>query len=141
MRQEKQSEVWRGGDPQWKDPAFSLIEVTLALGILAFAILPLFGLLTIGLNSSHENSNRALKAQILGWVQGESASRTLAYQAYFDESGIPTDDAGGRFKAAVTPKRIAFPGSPQSLAAWEVVIYNQTAGGRVMDQAIVWGSE
>jgi type II secretory pathway pseudopilin PulG len=45
-------------------PAFSLIEVTLALGIAAFCLLTVFGLLPLGLNSSQNAAEQTTVAGI-----------------------------------------------------------------------------
>lgn len=45
---------------------FSLIEVTLALGIVAFALLAVFALLPVGLNLAKESSHEAIALNILG---------------------------------------------------------------------------
>ena len=46
--------------------AFSLIEVTLALGIIAFAMIPLVGLLSTGLNVQKQATDQARAVQVQG---------------------------------------------------------------------------
>jgi len=50
--------------PRNSPPAFSLIEVTLALGIAAFCLLTVFGLLPLGLNSSQNAAEQTTVAGI-----------------------------------------------------------------------------
>jgi len=51
--------------------AFSLIEVTLALGIVAFALLPLVALLPVGLDSQRDAIESTTNAQILQTITGD----------------------------------------------------------------------
>ena len=44
---------------------FSLVEICLALGIIAFALVPLVGLLTVGLDSYHNANLRGRAAQVV----------------------------------------------------------------------------
>ena len=50
--------------PRNSSPAFSLIEVTLALGIAAFCLLTVFGLLPLGLNSTQNAAEQTTVAGI-----------------------------------------------------------------------------
>jgi type II secretory pathway pseudopilin PulG len=47
---------------------FTLVEVCLAVGIIAFAVLPLLGLLSIGLNSYRNAVVRARATQVLNQI-------------------------------------------------------------------------
>lgn len=47
---------------------FSLVEICLALGIVAFALVPLVGLLAVGLDSYHNASLRGRSAQVVGKI-------------------------------------------------------------------------
>ena len=69
-----------------KDAAFSLVEVCLALGIIAYAILPLIGLLAIGLGSYHSANMRGRAAQAVGQI----ASCIQLATTVTDSSGKPT---------------------------------------------------
>jgi hypothetical protein len=71
--------------------AFSLVEVTLALGIASFALLAVFGLLPIGLTSNRTSLEQTSAASILTaivadlraappLVSGETTSRSPVYQ-------------------------------------------------------------
>ncbi len=120
--------------------AFSLIEVTLAMGILAFAIIPLFGLLTIGLNTNRTNIDRSIKAQIVSWTQADVRTHTNAYSANFDEFGVITTDPQSDYLANITPRSIPLPGGSQAVPSWDVVICHQAAGNRIIENKTVWGS-
>lgn len=54
--------------------AFSLIEVTLALGIAAFALVALLGLFSVGLSSNRSSANQTAIAQIASQMLEESSS-------------------------------------------------------------------
>lgn len=117
---------------------FSLIEITITLGILSFAILPLFGLLTVGLQSSRRNVDRSINAQILSWIQGDTASHTETRIAYFDEFGAASSEAAGVYKAVITPTNISLPGSSLSLPVKNVVIHHSASEDRKIDEDTVW---
>lgn len=51
--------------------AFSLIEVILALGIVAVAFVPVVGLLPLGLQSYHEANDNSIKAEIFQRIVNE----------------------------------------------------------------------
>ena len=68
--------------------AFSLVEVCIALGIIAFAVLPLLGLLSIGLDSYHNSVLRSRATQVLNQVAA-SLSRAAAVTS---STGAPTGD-------------------------------------------------
>lgn len=51
--------------------AFSLVEVTLALGVAAFCLLSVFGLLPIGLNSNHAAAGQTAANGILSAVMAD----------------------------------------------------------------------
>lgn len=57
--------------PAIQPTAFSLIEVTLSLGIVAFALVALFGLLSNGLSLSQGARNEMLAAQIASSILAE----------------------------------------------------------------------
>lgn len=93
----------RRAGPRRRTPAFTLIETALALGIVAFALIPLIGLLPVGLQMSRNASDLTIAAQIAqrlsGMVQqSDDPSSTLKkdgasplIQSYyaFDNEGQP----------------------------------------------------
>jgi uncharacterized protein (TIGR02598 family) len=83
--------------------AFSLIEVTLAIGIVSFCILPILALLPVGLNATREaivqsgvaSIGRQLQTEMLG-ISFDAANtnsvQNLKNQTfYFTEKGVRTD--------------------------------------------------
>lgn len=74
---------------------FSLIEVTLSLGIVSFALLLLLGLVPEAIQASSEAVSRTVKTQIFQQVVSDLNSADFADLAdesfYFDVDGIPVD--------------------------------------------------
>ncbi len=56
-------------------PAFSLVEVVIALGVVAFAIVAIFGALPVGLNASHSSQDDTRSGQIAQDVLTSLASQ------------------------------------------------------------------
>lgn len=67
--------------------AFTLVETALALGIVAFAMIPLLGLLPIGLQMSHNASDLTLSAQIAQRLAG--MIQQAGYSSFQASSGTP----------------------------------------------------
>jgi len=76
--------------------AFSLIEVTIALGIVAFAMVPIIGLVSTGMKSLRDSMDETVRAEIVRKVSGEALRVPYAklldeFQNktfYFDDEGI-----------------------------------------------------
>lgn len=73
---------------------FSLVEVVLCIGIVAFAFLAIFGLLPVGLTTFRQGIDNTLGSQIVQRLVSEAQQTdyptliaTAAYQRYFDEQG------------------------------------------------------
>ena len=60
----------------------TLVEVVLALGVVSVAIVPLIGLLALGLNTSSDSNDDAAKARIIGFVQSDLRSRNYETNAW-----------------------------------------------------------
>lgn len=60
----------------------SLIEVVIAIGILSFAIIPLVGLLGMGLTSSTSANEDLAEAAIVSYMQGDLRSRSTTTNAW-----------------------------------------------------------
>lgn len=78
-----------------KTAAFSLVEVTLAIGIIAFGLLAIIGLLPVGMNSGRESVD-ATHAQLIAQdvfdrIRGYSTSNDSTSQFYFGP--YPADTA------------------------------------------------
>ncbi|MDR0532341.1 MAG: Verru_Chthon cassette protein B [Verrucomicrobiales bacterium] len=109
--------------------AFSLVEVTLAIGIVSFAILGTLGTFSVGLTTIHDAKNDVAYAQIVSQVssmvlqtpfdqiQSTNAGDTL----YFDQAGKQLDNSSGAvYRAAleVTPGgESAYPGAQPELSS------------------------
>lgn len=65
--------------------AFSLVEVTIAIGIVAFALIPLLGMLSVGLNSYQNSNQRGPAAQAVSQI----ASCLRLATANADTNGKP----------------------------------------------------
>jgi uncharacterized protein (TIGR02598 family) len=76
--------------------AFSLIEVTIALGIVAFAMVPIIGLVSTGMKSLRESMDETVRAEIVRKVSSEALRvpyRLLSEEFqnktnYFDDEGV-----------------------------------------------------
>ncbi len=84
-----------------KKAGFSLIEVTIAIGIVSMAVLPLLGTMGVGLNTIHDARKDMTEAQIITQIASSalqtpfdkiSASGTTNGPFYFDQFGrqLPT---------------------------------------------------
>ncbi|MDB6149060.1 MAG: hypothetical protein JWQ44_508, partial [Chthoniobacter sp.] len=84
------------------DGAFSLVEVTLALGIVAFAFVALFGLLPVGMTVFRQSIDSANETwimqdfnsmvQVTDWKRVKDLSHEKSREVYyFDEEGRRTD--------------------------------------------------
>lgn len=100
--------------------AFSLVEVTIALGIAGFCLVAIFGLVPIGLNSNQNSVELTAMAAIAADIASDlrTASRSIAVSPrfslqigslspqviYFNASGEPTGPVG----AGATSSGMAF---------------------------------
>lgn len=77
--------------------AFSLVEVTLSLGVISFALLSLLGLFAVGFGGMEESMGRSAKAEIAGKLIADAQLSRFdelppVYDDryfYFDELGNP----------------------------------------------------
>lgn len=86
---------------------FSLIEITLALGIVCFSMLPILGLLPIGLSTLSDAATRTGEANIAKEISSELQQVPLSYinsllqqTYYYDRSGTPVQNAQDAFFSA-----------------------------------------
>lgn len=104
---------------------FSLVEVTLALGLAAFCLIALFGLLPLGVQTNHGSISQTAAASVLSSVVADLRATPQASQTspqyeitfgsekllYFDGEGravTPTDPTTApRYRVTIT-----FPPSP-----------------------------
>lgn len=111
---------WRGfpsGTIRHRSRGFTLVEVTLALGLLAFALVAIYGLLPVGLLSSRTSARATSGADAMMLVvadlraAGSGAAVSPRYglstseggTLYFDEggNGSPTLQTGSQFRVVV----------------------------------------
>jgi uncharacterized protein (TIGR02598 family) len=110
----------------YKNPAFSLVEVTLALGVAAFCLIAVFGLMPVGVQINRNATSQTAATNIIASVVSDlratpnpqiipskygitfGADATL----YFDGSGqfSTSQQTASRYKLVVT-----FPTSPTGL--------------------------
>ena len=89
---------------QRQDQGFSLVEISLALGIIAFAFIALLGLLPVGLQTFRQAIDTGNEARIMQTFMSKleatefSKIKELDFEQseeifYFDEEGMPTDSS------------------------------------------------
>ena len=86
-----------------KQSAFSLVEVTLALGIAAFCLIAILGLLPVGMNSNHTATEQTASIGILSAIAADLRATP------------PTSPPGGA--AASAQYSLAIPASPNGSSA------------------------
>lgn len=108
----------------WNSPrsgGFTLVEVTMAIGIISFALLTMIGLMPAGLGALRDSTQQSINAQILqqissGLVVQSFGSRTEfsafgGTNLYFDEQAQPlTTSSKARYRAAITVQNPSLPG-------------------------------
>lgn len=123
---------------------FSLVEVTIALGLVSFALVSMLGLLPTGLTVLRSSMSQTVEAQILQSVASRavisSFTNIAASTLYFDDEGLPVASSGAAYYTAnLTLTNAAFPGSsnavtlPNSLKNVKVALVarpNPSAAGR-----------
>lgn len=119
---------------RWSNCAFSLVEVTLALGIAAFCLIAIFGLMPVGVQTNRNATSQTAATNIIAAVVADlratpKTSTTSsqfgiqfgqAKDLYFDSTGsfIPdTPDANSRYHLNIT-----FPSSPTGLSYADVKV-------------------
>jgi uncharacterized protein (TIGR02598 family) len=121
---------------------FSLIEVVLAIGIMAFAFIPLLGLMPLGLNTSRQAIDTTIDAQIVQQMTSLAqqtnfsslsilATNPLASSTppangliYFDANGNMTTSANGIYKASFSaPVNTVLPGGSTTTKLATLTIY------------------
>ena len=104
--------------------AFSLVEVTIALAIVTFAVVSVMGLLPTGLTTMRTATDQTTVAQIAREISaevlltpfGELDSYISAHGTrYFDSEGGRTDDPAAYFRIETSLAASEFPGSAASV--------------------------
>lgn len=91
---------------------FSLVEVVIAIGVIAFAFIPMMGMLPAGLDLSRQAIDATVEAQIAQQLTaevqqtdfsrlGELASTSVANPYYFDDQGSKVSDPANAIYQAV----------------------------------------
>lgn len=101
--------------------AFSLVEVTLAIGIISFGMLAMLGFMPVGLGTMREAMDQTIQAQIVRTVSSEA--KLLRFDQiddfvdrsplYFDLDGVPqsAENTRTRFRVNLERRASTYPGS------------------------------
>jgi uncharacterized protein (TIGR02598 family) len=81
---------------------FSLVEVTLALGLVSYALLGLLGLLTVGLTSSRDSSLETALSQIALHASSSYRETAGSYDLYYTFEGTVTTESDAYFNVKVS---------------------------------------
>lgn len=126
--------------------AFSLVEVTLALGLVGFGMVSMMGLLPSGLTTFREAMDRTLSAQIVQAVLNEyqltdySSLPTGPVTSYYDADGQTVDANGnpvtaktGKYRVEVGFEVAELPGGARNpdMQRIQIIIFDQ-ASGRIL---------
>ena len=110
------AELRRAGDAR---SAFSLVEVTIAIGIVSFALVTLLGVVPVGLIATQEAMRQTARSQIikqissdLGMMPFARIGDYLASEQYYDYNGSRSIGTSDRvFIATMTNALPSYPGS------------------------------
>jgi uncharacterized protein (TIGR02598 family) len=124
--------------------AFSLVEVTLALGIAGFCLIAIFGLMPVGVQTNRNATSQTAATDIIASVIADMRSTTsstspqylitfgTAKTLYVDGAGQFTTSLGANSRYRVS---ITFPSSPAGLsyadvkATWPAAAISANASG------------
>ena len=111
--------------------AFSLVEVTLAIGIAAFCLIAAFGLIPVGVqtnrNATSQTATTNIIASLIADMRATTASTSPQYGITFGTSKTLYFDGVGQFTTSLDANSryqvsISFPSSPPSLSYADVKI-------------------
>lgn len=120
---------------------FSLVEVALALGIIAFAFVPIFGMLPVGMSASRAAVDATLEAQIMQRMSGMVVQADFSNlqslgnsgDRFFDYQGNPmTEERDAIYRVDLeisTSTSLPNSGDTARLATVAIRILNLTAPG------------
>lgn len=101
--------------------AFSLVEVTLAMGLTSFALMAILGLMPIGFSSMRQAMDSTQESQIMREIRAKVQQTSFALLAssfsdrefFFAESGAPTTREAGdkRYTVKTSVESPVYPGS------------------------------
>ncbi len=121
---------------------FTLVEVTMAIGIISFAFVATIGLLPVGLSVSRQAIETTIQSQIVQQLTTQAlqtdfsqlATLSTADPYYFDDQGKSTSNTSSNYKAGFTvATTTALPAgaSTQKLATVTIFVLN-TKGNTVL---------
>lgn len=122
--------------------AFSLVEVTMAIGIVSFAILSVLGTMSVGLSTVRDAKKDTASAQIAAQIGSGMSQTPFASLAAFAAGGPYFFDDGGKrldgfqaasFSATVEAVSSAYPGAPSdvlttSASKWRITVSSLRPG-------------
>ena len=104
--------------------AFSLVEVTMAIGLVGVCVLTLLGIMPIGLDTMRDAMDTTVRAQIAQRVAGEAllmpSSKLGDYIGkspfFFSQEGLAqtSRDTSTRFEVTLLKRPTVYPGSSQA---------------------------
>ena len=119
---------------------FSLVEVTLALGVVVFCLVPVLGLLAVGVNTTHVSTSQTVATNILNAVASDIESTPNITASYTPAS------ARGSVAEASPIYGITLPASGTAASATPTTIYigddgqTTTSAASAIYQLNVWTS-
>lgn len=117
------------------DPAFTLIEVTIALGIAAFSIVAVFGAMSSGFDTLRDSIDEVVEENLIREISGKAsrtsfgdlASLVPVEGAYFSEQGLRVTNIGeARFKLELDIRDALLPGESSARGGAKVVLVKIT---------------
>ena len=81
---------------------FSLVEVVIAVGIVAFAFIPLLGLVPMGLNASRQAIDTTVEAQIIQQMTSEALQTDFSTLSTLNNSALLYFDANGNVTSSAS---------------------------------------
>lgn len=104
--------------------AFSLVEVTIAIGIVSFILLTMLGLMPVGLSTLRQAMDQTVEGQIVQKLNGDIlmtpfsqiADKYSGQTIYFNEEGVETNAYGSRYRANVSLGSASYPGASTNTA-------------------------
>lgn len=134
---------------------FTLVEVTLALGIISFAFVAMFGLLPVGLSVSRQAIDTTIEAQIVQKLTSQALQTDFsqlskldpsiyptAASYYFDNEGKTASQTNALYKAGfsvATSTSLSANVNTQKLATVSIFVLN-TKGNAARASALVTSS-
>lgn len=101
---------------------FTLVEIVLAIGIFAFAMASILGVMPTALDGIQQSSTQQKRAELLAALSSEvmtssengglAAVQNLGFPRYFDALGVPSSQANAVYEATLsTPGNVTLDGT------------------------------